>query len=162
LGGSSVFVFTGATAEAVQGLTPLQVSWALSVNAITGVVATRVPARQGAVRYWLLATAAAALAVGFLGSPAALYLALAVWGFAFWMAVPAVLRMLAEWSLEPSERMGDAQAAMAIGRMLGPVIGGLALAGGHFGRLSVVGAAVMLVGASIIGVVEAYRAKAIR
>jgi DHA1 family inner membrane transport protein len=162
LGGSSVFVFSAATAESVQGLSALQVSWALSVNAITGVVATRVKARPGTVRYWIAATAAAALAVGLLGSPTVFYLALAIWGFAFWMAVPAVLKMLAEWSLAPNERMGDAQAAMAVGRMFGPVVGGLAIGSGHFGRLSVVGAVVMTIGAVSIGLVESYRRAAAR
>jgi DHA1 family inner membrane transport protein len=82
---------------------------------------------------------------------------MAVWGFAFWMAIPAVLRMLTERSLHTSERMGDAQAGMASGRVLGPILGGLALGAGQFARLSVTGAAVVMAAGILIGGVEAYR-----
>jgi DHA1 family inner membrane transport protein len=157
IGGSSVFIFTGATAGVVHGLSPLTVSWALSLNAITGVAATRLIARRGTAGLWLGVTAASALVVGVVSSSFVFFAAMAVWGFAFWMAIPAVLRMLTERSLHPSERMGDAQAGMASGRVLGPILGGLALGAGQFARLSVTGAAVVMAAGILIGGVEAYR-----
>lgn len=159
VGGSSVFIFTGAAALEVQGMTPFAVSLALSLNALTGVIATRVTARKGTAWLWLLATAASAIAVGTIASAPAFFAALALWGFAFWMAVPAVLRLITERSLHPSERMGDAQAAMATGRVIGPVMGGLALGAGQFTRLSLVGATVMIVAGFVVAGVEWYRVR---
>lgn len=160
VGGSSVFIFTGAAALDVQGITPLTVSWALSLNAMTGVLATRTNARRGTAWIWLMGTAGAALSVGTLTSAPVFFLALALWGFAFWMAVPAVLRLITERSLHPSERMGDAQAALATGRVFGPIVGGFALGAGQFTRLSVIGASVIAVAALVVAGVESYRAGA--
>jgi DHA1 family inner membrane transport protein len=160
VGGASVFIFTAAAAQQIHGLTPINVSWALSLNAIAGVVATRLTARPGTAGLWLLATATSALVVGIVGSSLVFFAALTVWGFAFWMAVPAIFRLLADRSKNPSERMGDAQAAMATGRVFGPIVGGLALAAGQFGRLSVVGSSVILVAALVVTVVEWHRLRA--
>ena len=53
--------------------------------------------------------------------PAPLYYGgMAWWGFAFWMGVPGVLQMLVDRSLEPSERAGDGQGVLALGRASGP------------------------------------------
>lgn len=159
LGGSSVFIFTGAAAIEVHGISPSAVAWALSLNAITGVLATRKTARERHAGWWLAGTAVAALAVGTVASPLVFFAALSVWGFSFWMAVPAVFRLLAEKSLVPSERIGDAQGAMAAGRIFGPVVGGLALGAGSFGRLSVIGAVIMTAAALTVGGVETYRTR---
>ena len=159
MGGSAVFIFTGAAAIDVHDVSPSLVAWALSVNAITGVIATRQTARRGRAGWWLGGTALAALLVGTVASPLVLFLALALWGFSFWMAVPAVFKLLAEKSLVPSERMGDAQAAMATGRIFGPILGGLALGASSYGRLSIVGASVMLVGSVTVSIIEAYRSR---
>jgi predicted MFS family arabinose efflux permease len=159
MGGSAVFIFTGAAAIDVHDISPSLVAWALSVNAVTGVIATRQTARGGQAGWWLGGTALAALLVGTVSSPALLFLALALWGFSFWMAVPAVFKLLAEKSLVPSERIGDAQAAMATGRIFGPILGGLALGAGSYGRLSVVGTSVMVVGAVTVSIIEAYRSR---
>ncbi len=161
VGGSSVFIFSGATGGSVQGLTPVAISWALSLNAVSGVIATRQTARRGTAWIWILATASSAVAIGTLAAAPVFFVAMALWGFAFWMAVPAALRLLAERSLSPSERMGDAQAAMATGRVFGPVVGGLALGAGSFTRLSLVGAGIMVVAALVIGGVEVYRIRSI-
>jgi DHA1 family inner membrane transport protein len=104
-----------------------------------------------------VATAASGLAVGIIESSVVFFAAMALWGFAFWMAVPASLQMLAERSVTPSERMGDAQASMAMGRVVGPVVGGLALGAGAFARLSWVGAMVMIGSGLIVAMVEVYR-----
>lgn len=159
LGGSSVFVFSGAAALTLHGLTPISVAWALSINAITGVIATRRTATTGTAWIWIVGAAAAALLIGSVESGALFFAAMALWGFAFWMAVPEILRLVAERSVNPSERMGDAQAAMAVGRIAGPLLGGAALSAGQFARLSVAGAAVMLAGAVIVGLVEINRVK---
>jgi DHA1 family inner membrane transport protein len=142
-------------------LSSVTLSWALSLNAITGVIATRRTASAGRAGFWLLGTAAAALAVGTLSSAWVFFAAMALWGFAFWMGVPAIFKLLAERSKTPSERVGDAQAAMAVGRVFGPVMGGLALGVGQFGRLSLVGAAVMTSAALLVTVVEGYRRRSI-
>jgi hypothetical protein len=82
VGGSSVFIFSGATAQSVQGLSPVTVSWALSLNAITGVVATRRQARAGTAWLWYLGTATAALAPVRWTSSMVFFAAMALWGFA--------------------------------------------------------------------------------
>ncbi|HEU4894641.1 MAG TPA: MFS transporter [Acidimicrobiia bacterium] len=160
VGGSAVFIFTAAAAQEIHGLSPVAVSWALSLNAIAGVAATRRMARVRTAAIWLLVTALSALTVGLVGSSVVFFLALTVWGFAFWMAVPAVLLLVAAHSKTPSERMGDAQAAMATGRVFGPIVGGLALGAGQFARLSVVGASIIMAAAVIVAVVEWHRVSA--
>lgn len=159
LGGSSVFVFSGAAGIEVHGMTTTSLSWALSLNAVTGVLATRftAPSRTGGL--WLVGTATAALCLGLVGSPLIFYAAMALWGFAFWMGVPVVFGMLAAKSNSPSERVGDAQAAMATGRIFGPLVGGLALGLGQFGGLSIVGAAIIALAGVSIALVERNRAR---
>lgn len=159
LGGSAVFIFTAAAAQVVHGLTPASVAWAFSINAIAGVVATRRTARPGFAWAWLVATSASALAVGVTRSGLFFFVALTVWGFAFWMAVPAIFKLIEERALTPAERVGDAQAIMAVGRVLGPLVGGIALAAGEFGGLSITGGAVILVAAAIVAGVELGRAR---
>lgn len=159
MGGSAVFIFTGAAALDVHDVSPSMVAWALSVNAVTGVIATRMTAGKGHAGWWLSGTALSALVIGLVPSPVILFLALALWGFSFWMAVPAVFGLLAERSLVPSERIGDAQAAMATGRVFGPILGGIALGAGSYGRLSIAGAAVILVGALAVAIIEVYRSR---
>ena len=50
--------------------------------------------------------------------------AFTLWGFAFWMALPSAFQVLAERSANPADRAGDAQAIMAAGRVVGPLLGG--------------------------------------
>ncbi len=157
LGGSAIFVFAGAIGEALIGISPVTLAWALSLNAIAGVLGTRVTARRGKAGIWLAGAAFSALALGNVDATAAFFIAMVVWGFAFWVVVPAVFHLLAARSLTPSERIGDAQALMAVGRVLGPVIGGIAVAGGNFSRLSSVGALAMFIASGIVIVVEAAR-----
>lgn len=154
LGGSSVFVFAGATGTDYVGLDPVGVAWALSINALAGVAGTRVAAMPGKAGIWLLGAVIPALAVGNLDSSAVFFAGMAVWGFSFWVVLPAAFRLLAEKSLVANERIGDAQAVMAIGRVFGPVLGGLAIAGNDYGRLSLVGASIMFVAAAIIAGIE--------
>jgi DHA1 family inner membrane transport protein len=66
----------------------------------------------------------AAAVITVVGPTPLFYLGMAWWGFAFWMAVPGVLQMLIDRSLDASERAGDAQGLMAVGRAFGPALGG--------------------------------------
>jgi predicted MFS family arabinose efflux permease len=157
--GSAVFIFSGATGAALQGLSPVEVSWAFSVNAVTGVAATRMVASRRTGGLWLTGSALSALVIGLVSSKLVFFAAMAVWGFSFWIGVPAVFRLLAERSLTPAERVGDAQALMALGRVVGPLIGGTAVGAGEFARLSVVGALGLGSAAGGISAVELYRAK---
>lgn len=158
LGGSAVFVFSGAIGTELVGLSPVGISWALSLNAIAGVVGTRVTAGRRRAGIWLLGSAGSALIIGFLGFPWVYVIAMTVWGFSYWVFVPAVVRLLAERSLTPAERVGDAQALMAVGRVFGPVVGGVAIAGASYQRLSITGGAFMLAAAVIAFGVERARA----
>jgi DHA1 family inner membrane transport protein len=108
---------------------------------------------------WLTGSALSALVIGLVSSKLVFFAAMAVWGFSFWIGVPAVFRLLAERSLTPAERVGDAQALMALGRVVGPLIGGTAVGAGEFARLSVVGALGLGSAAGGISAVELYRAK---
>ncbi|MEX0667859.1 MAG: MFS transporter, partial [Acidimicrobiia bacterium] len=154
LSGSAVFVFAAAAGREVAHLSPVVVSIAFSLNALVGVVATRFSAKPGTAWLWLGATGLGALGVGLSGSPVVYIVAMIGWGFVFWMGVPAVFLLLAERSLSPAERVGDAQSLMALGRVIGPIVGGLVLGAGAFDRLSVVGAIGLGAGALVVGGVE--------
>lgn len=154
--GSALFVFA-AGAGTRAGLSPLAVAMAFSANAFAGIVATRRSARRGRAWTWLTVIAGCAVVAGTvrLGIPFAA--ALAVWGYAFWMAVPAVFRLIEERALRPDERIGDAQSAMAVGRVVGPALGGAVLGAGRFTLLAAVAAAGVLASAAMVGAVERYR-----
>ncbi|MGH8946378.1 MAG: hypothetical protein ACRDVL_09520 [Acidimicrobiia bacterium] len=143
----------------MHGLTPLAVSWGLSLNALTGFLATRLRGTTRRAGLWMGFTALSALVLGIVGSPWVFFAVMVVWGFAFWMAIPAVFTLLAEKSLIPSERIGDAQAMMALGRVFGPILGGVALGAGQFDRLSLVGGVVMTMAAAVVTMVARYRSR---
>ncbi len=115
LGGSAVFVFSGAIGTQFVGLSAVTVAWVLSLNALAGVVGTRIRAGPGRAGIWLLGVAGSAMVVGNFGLPLVYVVALTVWGFSYWVFVPAAIKLLAEKSLTPTERVGDAQALMALG-----------------------------------------------
>ncbi len=156
--GSALFVFLAGFGTEELGLGAFVVSLAYSLNAASGMVGTRMRARPRSGARWIALTAASAASIVLLAHPAWFYLATAVWGWAFWMAVPDVFRGLAERSLVPSERIGDAQAAMAVGRAVGPLAGGALLAGSGFALLGVASGVGMLVAALLVGGVDRYRA----
>lgn len=159
LGGSAVFIFSAAIGVGVHGLTPLTVSWGLSINALSGFAATRLRAATRRAGIWMGLTALSALVLGIVDAAWAFFAVMVVWGFAFWMAIPAVFTLLVEKSLTPSERVGDAQAMMALGRVFGPILGGLALGSGQFARLSLVGGAVMTMASVSVALVARYRSR---
>ncbi len=161
LSGSAVFVFAASAGRQVAGLSPAVVSIAYGLNALVGFIATRFPARRGSAGLWLLAAALSAAAVGTVRSGAVFLLAMTAWGFVFWMGIPAVFRLLAERSLSPAERVGDAQSLMALGRVFGPLLGGVILGAGAFAELSVTGAIGLGLGSLVVVVVEVARQRAV-
>jgi predicted MFS family arabinose efflux permease len=155
--GSAVFVFAAAAGRDIAGLSPVVVSIAFSLNALVGVIATRFMAKPGTAWIWLAATGLGALGVGLVRSPIVYMVSMIGWGFVFWMGVPAVFLLLADRSLSPAERVGDAQSLMAVGRVIGPIVGGAILGAGAFGRLSIAGAIGLVTGALVVGGVEFAR-----
>ncbi len=157
MAGSSLFVYAAAFGRRELGMAAVVVSLAYSLNSAAGIVGTRLKARPRTGGLWMAATAAAAGTLVVIAHPVWFYAAMALWGVAFWLAIPDVFRSLAERSLTPAERTGDAQAAMAVGRALGPLAGGIVLAGAGFTALGLVAAAGMLAAALLVSSVDRYR-----
>lgn len=155
LGGSAVFVFIGALGEQQYGMSALTISLVFSANAAASIPSARYRGRRPFAGGFFLVTAACALTIGFLDQPAFMWLILIVWGAAFWAATPGAYTVLAERSRYPAERAGDAQAAMAAGRAVGPLLGGVLVSAGSFEVLSIVGASMLAVAALVIVAVEA-------
>ena len=153
LGGSSVFVFASVIGQDEVGLSAFAVSLVFAANSIAGVPSAKYRGRRQLAGFWILATAACAVVVGLVHDPVAFWIALPLWGFAFWMAIPAAFSLLAERSRYPSERAGDAQAIMAAGRVVGPLTGGLAYAANP-GMIGVVGGGAMAVAGAAMVYVE--------
>jgi DHA1 family inner membrane transport protein len=143
-GGSAVFQFTVVIADREMGLTPATVAIAFSLNAVVGVPAARYGGARKWPGAWMMATAGCAFLVGLVNVTPVFFAAVIVWGFAFWMGVPGVFKVLAERSANPEDRAGDAQAVMAIGRVVGPFVGGALLDAGGAGTLGLVGGGLML------------------
>jgi predicted MFS family arabinose efflux permease len=153
--GASLFVYVAVAAREVLAMTPTMVSLGISLNAAGGLLGARLAARHRRPGWWLATAGPAAfLAIGG-GATALFFVGMAWWGFAFWMGVPGIFQMLAQRSLEPAERAGDAQGFMAVGRALAPAMGGgFADAGAYQALAAVAGAGVMLAGVTVIGVQE--------
>ena len=94
-------------------------------------------------------TGLSAIVVCTLHVTGAFWAAMVAWGFAFWMGVPGAFALLAERSNYPDERAGDAQAVMASGRVVGPLIGGVLYQIGPE-ALGVGAGTVMILGAAIL------------
>jgi DHA1 family inner membrane transport protein len=153
LGGSSVFIFAAAIGQDEIGLSAFAVSIAFAANSIAGVPSARYRGERKLAGLWMFVTAVCAVLIGLVHSPIAYWIALPVWGYAFWMAVPAAFRLLAERSRYPNERAGDAQAIMAGGRVIGPLVGGVAWALGP-AMLGIIGGGVMALAALAMLYVE--------
>lgn len=130
LSANGLWVYTAVLAQRQVGLSPLAVSLAFSGNALSGLLATRIAAKPLASGAWMAGIGVAAGLVAFAQSPLLFFAGVLIWGFSFWMAVPMVLTSIADWSLAPEERVGDAQSAMAVGRAIGPAIGGVLVGAG--------------------------------
>ena len=157
--GSALFVHSAVIGRRVVGLDPYLVSAGLAANALFGFVAARRAGGSSPPRIWLYAMAPALAAVAF-GKTGALWIAgMAAWGFFFWMVVPKMLGAIADWSLAPEERVGDAQSAMAVGRALGPAIAATLISDGGFGALGLFSTVGVLLTAVTVHGVAAYRRK---
>ena len=122
--GTSMFVFEAVAARDLLGLSPVAASLGFSLNAAGGLLGARLASRHRRPGRWVAATGPAVLLTVAGGHPAFFFLGMAWWGFSFWMGVPGVLQMLADRSNEPGERAGDSQGYMAVGRTIGPALGG--------------------------------------
>jgi len=142
LGGSSVFVFASVIGQDEVGLSPLAVSLVFSLNALLSIPSARYRGTRKLPGAWTIVTATMAVLVGTLTVPIVFWCALSFWGFAFWMGTPGAFSLLAEVSRYPEERAGDAQAVMAAGRMVGPLLGGAMYAVSP-AVLGIVGGAIM-------------------
>lgn len=130
LGGSSVFVYAAAIGKNLNGLSPFYVSMLFSANALVGIPAAKWHGRRGPAGLWFVGTALMAILMASVRNDAVYSFGLVAWGFIFFMAIPSAFELLASRSAFPSERAGDAQAVMALGRVFGPLLGGALIASG--------------------------------
>jgi DHA1 family inner membrane transport protein len=157
MAGSGLFVFVGAFATTEIGMGVVAVAVGFSVNAAAGLVGARWKARPQHAWPWMGVITLSASMLVVAPSELVYFLAMVGWGFAFWMAIPTVLTAIAEWSLVPEERVGDAQSIMAAGRAFGPVIGGVLVGSGAYGRLGIFTGIGLGAAAVLVGSVERYR-----
>ncbi len=158
MAGSSLFVY-GATVGRTIGIDPFVVSLAFSGNALAGFVAARRTPRRP-VALWPIVIAVCAIAVGVSERSLLFVPALVLWGYAFWMATPAILASIAAWSLAPEERVGDTQSAMAAGRAIGPAVGAALVGDGRFDRITLFAVVGLVGGAVALAGVDRYRRSA--
>lgn len=150
--GSALYLNLTIVGRDIHHLTPLAASVGFSLNALGGLIGARLSNRHHRPGWFMISTGIAAAGTVF--GPVPLYfLGMFWWGFAFWMAVPGVLQLLVDRSLEPSERAGDGQGVMALGRSLGPAMGGGFVDAGAFSALAIVSASgLTATGLTVIGV----------
>ena len=152
--GSALFINEAIVARDIHGISGFSASIAFSLNAAGGLLGARLASKHKRPGWWLASIGPAAVMTAF-GPPAFFFIGLTWWGFAFWMGIPGVLQMLSERSLKPSERAGDAQGLMAVGRAIGPILGGAFVDLGSLTGLAVVaGVGLAGSGATVIGVQE--------
>ena len=152
--GSALYINQTIVAREIHGLSSLASSLAFSANAAGAIIGARLSTRH-IYPGWMLASIAPAALMTVLGPPWMFYVGMAWWGFAFWMGIPGVLQMLVDRSLEPSERAGDGQGMMALGRTGGPALGGIFVDAGALVALSITSAiGLAAVGFGIVGVKE--------
>jgi predicted MFS family arabinose efflux permease len=152
--GSALFINQTIVARDIHGLTAFASSIAFSMNAAGAIAGARLSTRN---RYpgWFLASIGPAAFLTVVGPSWMFYVGMTWWGFSFWMGVPGVLQMLVDRSLEPSERAGDGQGVMALGRAVGPALGGAFVDAGALVALAVTSATgIAVAGATVIGVKE--------
>ena len=152
--GSALFINQSIVARDIHDLSALASSIGFSLNALGGLIGARLSSRH---RYpgWFMVSIGPAALVSVIGPPVMFYVGFFWWGFAFWMAIPGVLQMLVDRSLEPSERAGDGQGVLALGRAAGPALGGAFVDNGALTALAATTAiGVAIAGVSIVGVKE--------
>jgi predicted MFS family arabinose efflux permease len=150
--GSAVFINQAIVARDLHGLSAFAASIGFSLNAGGGLLGARLSTKH-VVPGWFMVSIAPALLLSVVGPVPFFYIGMAWWGFGFWMSLPGVLRMLRDRSLEPSERAGDAQGVLALGRAAGPALGGAFVDAGALTALAVTSAVgVAISGLSVVGV----------
>ncbi len=154
LGGSAVFVFAAAIGEDVVGLDPVVLSLAFSANAAVGIPAARYRGRRPLSGLWFAATAVTAIVVTNVTVAAVFWVAIMLWGFSFWAGTPGVFKLLAERSVNPADRAGDAQSIMAAGRIVGPLLGAVFVEAGSIRALGFTAAGLMAAAACTLAVIE--------
>ena len=147
VGGSTVFQYTVVLGTGEPGLSTFAIGLAFSLNAVASIPSARWRGNRGVPSIWIVGTATAAFLLATTSNGVVFVAVMTAWGFAFWMAVPAVFALLASRSKYPEERAGDAQAVMAIGRVSGPFIGGVLIDGPGTTALGLVGGGLMLLAA---------------
>ena len=152
--GSAVFINQTIVARDLHDLSAFAASIGFSLNAAGGLLGARL-AHRHVYPGWFMVSIAPALLLSVVGPVPFFYIGMAWWGFAFWMGLPGVLRMLRDRSLEPSERAGDAQGVLALGRAGGPVLGGAFVDAQALTALAVTSAiGITVSGLSVVGVKE--------
>jgi DHA1 family inner membrane transport protein len=121
--GSALFINEAIVAREIHGISEFSASIAFSLNAAGGLLGARLSTKHKRPGWWIASIGPAAVMTAF-GPPVFFFVGMTWWGFAFWMGIPGVLQMLSDRSLSPSERAGDAQGLMAVGRATGPILGG--------------------------------------
>lgn len=154
LAGSSVFVFGAAIGVDRVGLDPLVVSLAYSANALVGIPAARYRGPRRLSGLWLLGTASMAIVLTMVTFGPVFWLGLVLWGLAFWAGIPGVFKLLAERSVNPGDRAGDAQSVMAAGRAIGPLMGAAFIQSGSFVALGLTASALMATAALTLVAIE--------
>lgn len=158
MAGNGLWVYAAVLGEQQVGLSPFLVSLGFSGNALAGFVAARTRMRPFPAYLWLLGIAASAALVAFGDSPVLFALGVVLWGYCFWMTTPALLTAISAWSLAPDERVGDAQSAMAVGRAVGPAVGGVLVGtGASFVGVGIFSVAGLVVAAGMVFAVSRYR-----
>lgn len=150
LGGSAVFQYTVVVGTGEVGLSTGAVAGLFSLNAVASIPAAKWPWRRGIPGLWMALTGLCAFFVMSGGGQIVFGLALTVWGFGFWMAIPGAFKALAERSANPSDRAGDAQAVMAAGRVVGPFVGGAIIDGLGTSWLGLLGGGLMVLAAGAV------------
>lgn len=158
LGGSAVFVYGGVIASERLGMSPLAVSLVYTLNAVVSIPSARWRGSRPHSGVWVILTAGCALLAGSTGSTWVFSGAVVIWGVFFWAGVPGLYSLLAERSAHPADRAGDAQAAMAAGRALGPLLGGALVSAGSFTVLGAVCGALVAASGMVALLVE-HRAR---
>lgn len=136
--GSALFIYAAVAAREELGMSPVVASFGFSLNALGGLIGARLSATHRRPGLWLATSGLAAFLTVAGGHEFWYFAGLFWWGLAFWMGIPGVMTMLAERSLEPGERAGDAQGVMAFGRAVGPVLGGAFVDADAFRNLAIV------------------------
>lgn len=152
--GSATFLNLTLVARDLHNLSPVAASLAFSLNAAGALLGARLSVLHHHPGWFLVSIAPGAI-ITVMGPTWLFYVGMAWWGFAFWMGIPGVLKMLVDRSLVPAERAGDGQGVLALGRAAGPVLGGAFVDGGALIALAMTTAiGTALSGLTVIGVKE--------